>query len=1338
MRFNRACALILILAMLLSMFCPYAFAEGEGLQLAAEAASIAESVFEASPETAIEALPEASAETTAGPAIEASAVPSAESSAAPSVNPSSEPTVIPSAEATAEPGADPTAEATAVPTAESTLEPDTAPTIEPTFEPTAGPSAEPTIEPTVEPTIEPSVEPAVKPTSEPTAEPTAEPTVEPTAAPDPSIAVKIIPDVTEIILGAKEEIELPGYSLVPETAADAVEYMAEDGLSITKAGMLTAAKTGSYVLTLTAENGASAVIPVTVKKAPARVTVSADRTSLCVGESLSCTAILPENCAGSVSFSSNKEHFLRYNGDGSFTALSEGSARITAKTYNGKTSYLNIKILPAPTSLALSSAAVTLAQGEQHSLSAILNKGSKCAVVFASSDESIACVDQYGCITAMNPGSAVITASSCNGLSAECAVTVCAAPESITLTADKTVLGVKESAQLSVSFQPEGSGGSIRFVSSRPKTAKVDANGLITAVSTGSTIITATTASGAASSIEIFVKKAPSKLSITAAQTRFGIGEQFRCSAILPTNSAGSVVFSCADDSILQNNGDGSFTAMAEGKAVITATSYNGKKASLTVRVATAPESIALNTGEIILGAKDSFALTASAGTVLYESSDAGIASVSADGLVTALNPGNAVITATSYNGLSTECRVEVRPAPEQLLLNLPRSIIGVKESIPLEVTLLPEGSAASLSYSVKSKSAATVSADGIITALRESRPVITVTAHNGLQSSITLEVEKAPSRIEFDVSNKAPVIGDSFTTKITLPPYSAGATSLTTNRPDVLKIHEDGSVTVIGAGKAELTASAYNGVSSSVSFNVLPQPEEIFLPENMRMGIGTDDFIRASLPEGTAGNVIYESLNPEIIQVSAGGKMHAVTLGSAVIRATAPVSGASAECTVAVCPLPESMMLDSAAITLMLGQSAHIACSFYPEGSYSKLSYIPKHDDIVTVDASGMLSAQEPGRTIVTVKTANGLRAVAQVTVADAPKSISLSDRCVYLESGQTHALSYTLPAGTLSSVSYSSTSPEIASVDAQTGLITAHATGTACITATTLNGVHASCIVNVNMDAETEIKEDDEGLKILFMDIGRNDGILISCGGEYAFIDSGIYDYGEQAVEHMKSLGITRLKYYIGTHAHQDHVGGAGPILDAFDVDMIVAPHDYVITVMDHFCKKESEEQAVANTPVYIMTHGDQIYLGGAKLFCIGPITCIPHSYHSTAENENSLVTRLTYGESSFLLTGDANQKEMLEIESFYPGSTKVDILKNPHHNAYLPMRVLEKVAPKIVVFSTSNRARPKSKVREIFKQLGSEIYITAPAEHSHVTITTDGKKNYNVFTASTPKPK
>ena len=1296
MRFNRYCALTLVLALLLSMFCPAATAEEDGLTLLAEAPAIGFSV------------------------MEETAVPSAE----PPVEPSAEPSIEPTAEPAVEPSVEPSAE----------------PTVEPTAEPTVEPSVEPSIEPTIEPTVEPTSEPIVEPTVEPTAEPTAEPTIEPTATPDPSVAVEIIPSVSEIILGAKEKAPLPGYSLVPETAVDDVEYMTAGGLTITDDGMLSSAKPGSYILTLTAESGAFAEVPVTVKKAPGKVSISADRKSLSVGETLRCSAVLPENSAGSVSYSTNKPSILQNNGDGSFTAIAKGSARITAKTYNGKTAYINLSVSAAPTSLLLSSTQLVLAQGEQHSLTAVLSKGSQCAVAFSSSDSSIASVDENGLVTAQQTGNAVITASTFNGLSAECAVTVCTAPESIALSSDKTILGAKEGAQLSVSFQPENSGGSLHFTSCKPKVVKVSPDGAITALGAGTSVITAN-AAGASASITITVKKAPSKITIAADKTRIGLGDALSCSAVLPKDSAGSVDFSCSNAQVLQANGSGSFTAVGEGTATITAVSYNGKTASLRIEVTAAPESISLNKNELTLGTEDSFALSAalsagSAGTTTYSSSDASVASVTADGVVTALKPGNAVITASTYNGLSDACAVQVLPAPEQLQLRLPRETIGANESLPLEVILLPEGSAASLTFSSSNNKSVTVSPDGVITGLRDSRATITVRSHNGLKASVNVNVEKAPRSLTLSVSSASPAVGESFTTSITLPRYTAGAATLSTDRPDILEIHADGSITAIGAGTAVLIATAYNGVSSSKNIVVPPMPDAVFLPEGIRMGIGTEDYIRASLPEGTAGAITYESLNPEIVQVSTGGRLHAAALGTAVIRATASNSGVSAECTITVHPLPERMQPDASRITLFLGQSMNLSCSFYPEDSYSRLTYIPENRSIADVDDLGMLTALKAGATDVTVRTANGLSATVRITVPAAPKSIKLSRNMLNLASGETHALSHTLSEGSQTIVSYSSSDPSIASVDAQTGVITAHAAGTAFIKAVTLNSMHDSCIVNVDIDAEIEIADGNE-LQVIFMDIDRNDGIIIACNGEYAFIDSGSHRRGQQAVEYMRSLGITHLKYYIGTHAHTDHVAGAGPIIEAFDVEMIIAPHSYVLEIMLKFCETQEERAAVQSTPAHIFLPGEQLCIGGAKLTSLGPITYRKHGYKSGKENNNSLVARLNYGSNSFLLTGDATRNELLEIEEMYPGSMLVDVFKNPHHDNPLPTTVLDKVLPKLVVFSTSNGSLPKAKYKKLFEELGSEIYITASSYHSHVTVTSDGT-SLRVDTASMPQPK
>lgn len=73
----------------------------------------------------------------------------------------------------------------------------------------------------------------------------------------------------------------------------------------------------------------------------------------------------------------------------------------------------------------------------------------------------------------------------------------------------------------------------------------------------------------------------------------------------------------------------------------------------------------------------------------------------------------------------------------------------------------------------------------------------------------------------------------------------------------------------------------------------------------------------------------------------------------------------------------------------------------------------------------------------------------------------------------------------------------------------------------------------------------EENGKLQVHFLRIGRNDGILISMNGETAFIDGGSRYHGNVAADYMEKLGVTHLNYYIGTHAHSDHVGAACSLL-------------------------------------------------------------------------------------------------------------------------------------------------------------------------------------------------
>ena len=244
---------------------------------------------------------------------------------------------------------------------------------------------------------------------------------------------------------------------------------------------------------------------------------------------------------------------------------------------------------------------------------------------------------------------------------------------------------------------------------------------------------------------------------------------------------------------------------------------------------------------------------------------------------------------------------------------------------------------------------------------------------------------------------------------------------------------------------------------------------------------------------------------------------------------------------------------------------------------------------------------------------------------------------------------------------------------------------------------------------------------LEILFLNCGRNDGILLHCGGEYAFIDSGSHGNGVTARNRLRKLGVTRLKYYIGTHAHADHVGGAGPILASIKTDRIIVPHTGVISMMIKKAKG-SEKSAIRRVPYSVMKYGQTITLGGATLLCVGPIKLKKAKSKSSKENYNSLVLRVTYGKRTVLLTGDAPAGELGKIRKRKASLLHVDVLKNPHHNANLKKNY-SWFRMKYTVVSTSKKDKPSSSMKKKIKSVGSKLLCTAPNYNSHVLMVTDG---------------
>lgn len=159
------------------------------------------------------------------------------------------------------------------------------------------------------------------------------------------------------------------------------------------------------------------------------------------------------------------------------------------------------------------------------------------------------------------------------------------------------------------------------------------------------------------------------------------------------------------------------------------------------------------------------------------------------------------------------------------------------------------------------------------------------------------------------------------------------------------------------------------------------------------------------------------------------------------------------------------SFQLNAYEKQLAPGASAQLIASV--SGMNISVQWATSAPDVAQVDTSGLVTALQPGNAVITAAAANGRTAACTVTVRSAGAAgIELSKTAVSCRAGETLLLDYeAVPAGT--TVRWSSSAPEVATVDPLTGRITARTFGSALITASAAGGGGASCTVTVTGQA-------------------------------------------------------------------------------------------------------------------------------------------------------------------------------------------------------------------------------------------------------------------------------
>lgn len=257
-----------------------------------------------------------------------------------------------------------------------------------------------------------------------------------------------------------------------------------------------------------------------------------------------------------------------------------------------------------------------------------------------------------------------------------------------------------------------------------------------------------------------------------------------------------------------------------------------------------------------------------------------------------------------------------------------------------------------------------------------------------------------------------------------------------------------------------------------------------------------------------------------------------------------------------------------------------------------------------------------------------------------------------------------------------------------------------------------------SVSQSANSSSREQKDLLTVTFLDVGQGDAAILQCGGQSMMIDGGKAKASSYIYSWLKKNQISYLDVMVATHTDADHIGGLSGALNYAKVGTAYCPVTSGTTKTFQSFVKYLKKQGKSIT---VPKAGDEFSLGGAQVRILGPTD------PQAEGNNSSIVLKVTFGDTSFLFTGDAEREEEQELlESGY--DLESTVLKVGHHGSdtstsYLFLRTVNPQYAVISVGADNTYGHPTEAVLSRLRDADVKTYRTDL--QGTITAVSDGKK-------------